>query len=143
VIGRVAAWFTDEDSAITIPVGFIVLYTLWVLLTSIVSGIVYPIVLALLDRDHPDDFNDSGLSFHVGNALIDLTPLLIYGVAFILLAVIVYVLATRIRQMDRDADDETRECPECKSDILADARRCAFCSAPVDPLGAAQDGAGV
>ena len=35
----------------------------------------------------------------------------------------------------RDVENETRDCPECLSSIPVAARRCAFCTAEVMPVG--------
>jgi hypothetical protein len=119
---RLARQFRDESLATTVPAGFLVLYAVWLLVASIVTGIVYPLILRVLDRD---PYNGSG-------NVDDVTSLVIYGATYLLLLLVVYLLLTR--WLDAGDAVDTRECPECKSDIFADARRCAFCSAAVTPL---------
>jgi large conductance mechanosensitive channel len=41
------------------------------------------------------------------------------------------------RKTEPDVDSETRPCPECLSEIPRQARKCAFCSSPQQPLAAA------
>lgn len=125
--------FRDESIAITVPAGFMVLYAIWSFLGSIVTGLVYPLVLRALGRDPNRDPDDYYLRFHIGNVLIDVTWVVTVGATLVLLSLLIYVLMTRWL-VDDDALPETRECPECKSDIFVDARRCAFCSVPVTPL---------
>ncbi len=130
---RLARLFREESTAITVPVGFVVLYATWTLLASIIGGVFYPVLLRLLDKDPSGgDFDDARISFHIGNVLVDVTTLIIYGAAFVLLTLLIYLLITR--WLVNGESFEMRECPECKSDIFADARRCAFCSAAVTPL---------
>ncbi len=54
--------------------------------------------------------------------------------------VIAYVLFVMPLASDNTPDPDTRECPECRSEIWADARRCAFCTSVLPPVaGAAQN----
>lgn len=137
--GRLVRLFRDESTAITVPAGFVVVYATWSLLASIVGGVFFPILMRLLNKDlYSGDDDDFRIRFHIGDVLVDMTTLIIYGASFVLLALLIYFLVTH--WLVDDEPFEMRECPECKSDIFADARRCAFCSATVTPLGAAVDG---
>ena len=129
---RLSRLLREESTAITVPAGFIVLYATWSLFASIVGGVFYPLLLRLLDKDPKRDVDDLRITFHVGNVLVDITSVFIYGTTFVITVLFIYLLMTR--WLAKEDDDGTRECPECKSNIFADASRCAFCSAAVVPL---------
>jgi large conductance mechanosensitive channel len=57
-----------------------------------------------------------------------------HGIAFLILAAIAYVLFIMRVPSDGEPEPDMRECPECKSDIFAEATRCAFCTASLTPL---------
>ncbi|WP_371825808.1 hypothetical protein [Nonomuraea turcica] len=59
-------------------------------------------------------------------------------ISFLLIAAIVYWLIVApmtklIRLFDRDKAATTKQCPECLSDIPAEARRCAHCTSELVP----------
>ena len=61
-------------------------------------------------------------------------------IAFVLLAAAVFFFVVKPinalserRKRGQDAEPGTRDCPECLSEIPDRARRCAFCTAEVQP----------
>jgi large conductance mechanosensitive channel len=79
-------------------------------------------------------FTINGSRFGYGdflNAL--LTFVIIAAVVFFLVIKPVNALLERFRPEPK-IDQETRECPECLSDIPVAARRCAFCTAELVPV---------
>ena len=82
------------------------------------------------------DFSDltftiNGSEFRYGhflNALV--TFLTIAAVVFFLVIKPINALMER-RQVETPVDEQTRDCPECRSDIPVLANRCAFCTAEV------------
>jgi len=104
-------------------------------ITSLVKDLVTPLIAAIAGQP---DFG--ALTFSIGrgvfrygsflNAL--LSFLLIAGVVFFLVVKPVNALLAALKP-EPSVDKETRECPECLSDIPAPARRCAFCTAEVAP----------
>jgi len=87
------------------------------------------------------DFSDltftiNGSEFRYGhflNALV--TFLTIAAVVFFLVIKPINALMER-RQVETPVDEQTRDCPECRSDIPVLANRCAFCTAEVGPADA-------
>jgi large conductance mechanosensitive channel len=78
-------------------------------------------------------FTINGSRFGYGdflNAL--LTFVIVAAVVFFLVIKPVNTLLERFRPEPK-VDQETRECPECLSDIPVAARRCAFCTAELVP----------
>ena len=57
--------------------------------------------------------------------LVDLAVAVVIGTAF----------GALVSSMVENLEEESRECPECLSEIPVKARRCAFCTAQVEPIG--------
>ncbi len=59
-------------------------------------------------------------------------------IAFVIIAAAVFFFVVKpinalAARRAKGEDDETRDCPECLSEIPAGAHRCAFCTAQVAP----------
>jgi large conductance mechanosensitive channel len=98
---------------------------------ALVKDLITPLIAAVGgDPDFSDlTFTINGSEFHYGdflNALI--TFLLVATVLFFLVIKPVGALLARVRSGEPVAD-ETRDCPECLSQIPKEARRCAYCTA--------------
>lgn len=100
---------------------------------ALVKDLVTPIIAAVGGK--PDfanlafTINDSRFAYgDFLNALI--TFLLVAAVVFFLVIKPVNALLERFKPEPK-LDQETRECPECLSDIPVGARRCAFCTTEV------------
>ena len=78
-------------------------------------------------------FTINGSEFRYGhfiNAL--LTFVIVAAVVFYFVVKPVNALMARMKTGE-DVEEPTRKCPECRSDIPGSARRCAFCTAAVQP----------
>lgn len=126
---RIRAWFRDQPLGLVIPVGVVVGYAAWSLLIDVAQTFVWP----LLFHWESGDVTSSRLTFHLGNVKFDYTLFAAYVVAFIALCAIVYYVFIEAKRAPDD-DIDTRDCPECKNEIWADATRCGFCTAVVEPL---------
>jgi large conductance mechanosensitive channel len=98
---------------------------------SLVKGLVTPLIAAI--GGEPDfsalTFTINGSVFRYGdflNALI--TFLIVAAVVFFLVIKPVNALLARMRT-EPPVDEETRDCPECLSQIPSAAKRCAYCTA--------------
>ena len=129
IIFRLRDWFRSESLAITIPVGVVILLAVRGVLASLVGAFIWPIVAKPFEDDPFDPFSDVtifGVKFLWNAPLIEL-------LSFALLAGLVYWVF--VREIEEDEPGAaTRPCPECKSDIVAEATRCAFCTAVVTPV---------
>jgi large conductance mechanosensitive channel len=101
-----------------------------VVVSALVADLVTPLIAAI--GGEPDfgalSFTINGSDFRYGhfiNAL--LTFLIIAAVVFFLVVKPVNALMAR----RTPADEDSRNCPECLSEIPAAAHRCAFCTAIV------------
>jgi large conductance mechanosensitive channel len=98
---------------------------------ALVKDLVTPIIAAVGGKPNFGElaFTINGSRFAYGdfiNAL--LTFVIVAAVVFFLVVKPVNALLERFRPEPK-VDQETRECPECLSDIPVGARRCAFCTA--------------
>jgi large conductance mechanosensitive channel len=106
-----------------------------VVVSALVADLVTPLIAAVGGK--PDfselSFTINGSVFRYGhflNAL--LTFLIVAAVMFFLVIKPVNALLAR-RRTEPPTDAPTRDCPECLSEIPMAARRCAFCTAAVEP----------
>ena len=68
--------------------------------------------------------------------VVDLAIAVVLGVAFTAVVLEPVNALMALRRMEPAVDAAVRACPECLSDIPAAARRCAFCTATVEPTAA-------
>lgn len=110
------------------------------LVSALVRDLVTPLIAAVGGEPDFSDlhFTVNGSRFLYGdflNALISF--LLVAAVLFFLVIRPVNALMSRLRTHP-SVQEETRDCPECLSEIPAAARRCAFCTAQVGTAPAAR-----
>ena len=137
--------FILRGNVVDLAVGIIIGAGFAALVTAFVEDLITPLLGAF---GGVPDFSEwivevNGSAFRIGhfvNAVL----------SFLLVALIVYYLVVLPvnRLMDRFKTEEsperrTRECPECLSKIPAAARRCAFCTAEVEPTVSPAKGAPV
>ncbi len=103
--------------------------------TALVSSLITPLIAAI--GGEPDfgslDFTINGSTFRYGvfiNAL--LAFLIIAAVVFFFVVKPVNAMMARSKT-EAPVDEQTRTCPECRSEIPVLANRCAFCTAEVGP----------
>ncbi len=125
MLGAIRRWFREESLGITIPVGVV----LGFILEQLIAQVVYGFELEHLSNSQGRGFEISplGISFYYPTVLM-------YAIAFAVVAAVAYLLFLLPLASDDEDEPETRECPECKSDIFADATRCAICTSVVTPL---------
>jgi large conductance mechanosensitive channel len=131
MIARIREWCRSESPGIVLPVCFIALFAVWSVLQAFSGAFIYPIVSEVLE-DATDPF--VRLEFTIRGVTFDWTIFFIEGVALLLLLALVYYVFVRPSSDNLEEEPEMRECPECLSEILVGARRCAFCSAEVAPI---------
>ncbi len=97
---------------------------------SLVEDLITPLIAAVFGKSDFSalSFEVNGSTFRYGdfiNALI--TFLLVAAVLFFVVIKPVNALLARV-QSEAPADEETRKCPECLSQVPQEARRCASCT---------------
>ena len=116
-------------------VGIVIGVAFAALVTAFVADLVTPLIAAIGGKPNFDNlsFTINGSHFLYGafiNALISF--LIIAAVIFFLVVKPVNALMAR-RRTEPPVDEQTRQCPECHSEIPVGARRCAFCTSEVAP----------
>ena len=106
-----------------------------VVIAALVADLVTPLIAAVGGNPDFSDltFEINGSVFRYGhflNALI--TFVIVAAVIFFFVVKPVNALLAR-RRTEPPTDEPTRDCPECLSEIPTAARRCAFCTAAVEP----------
>jgi len=101
--------------------------------TAFVKSLVTPLIAAIGGQS---DF--SNLTFKINGSAFLYGEFLNALVAFAIIAAVVFFFVVKPvnalmarRKVDTAADQLTRACPECLSDIPAAATRCAFCTTEV------------
>lgn len=107
--------------------------------TALVADLVTPLIAAV--GGEPDfsalSFTINGSEFRYGHFINSLlTFLIIAAVVFFLVIKPVNALLARLKS-EPPIDQQTRQCPECLSEIPVVARRCAFCTTEVGAAGGA------
>lgn len=106
---------------------------------AVVSSLVKDLVTPLISI--PGTVNFSDLHATVNHSVFAYGDFINAVVAFLVIATAIFFLVVKpinmiqARRSRGDAEElpTTRPCPECLSDIPLAARRCAFCTALVDP----------
>jgi large conductance mechanosensitive channel len=85
--------------------------------------------------------NFSDLSFTINGSHFHYGDFINYLIAFVTIAAAIFFFVvepvteyTRRHQSEPDPDAGLRPCTECLSEIPMQARKCAFCTAPQEPL---------
>jgi large conductance mechanosensitive channel len=127
--------FILRGNLVDLAVAVVVGAAFTAVVNSLVKDLITPLIAAIGGKP---DFGS--LSFHVGDGVFRYGDFLNALITFVLVSAVLYFLVLRPVSvlLDRFVPEpkvaaETRECPECVSDIPRAARRCAFCTAPVDP----------
>jgi large conductance mechanosensitive channel len=125
--------FLLRGNLVDMAVGIVIGIAFAAVVTALVADLITPLIAAIGGNR---DF--SSLSFTINkshflygafiNALI--TFVVIAAVVFFLVVKPVNTLMTR-RKTETPVDEQTRQCPECLSEVPVLARRCAFCTAEI------------
>lgn len=107
---------------------------------AVVTALVKDLLTPLIAIPGSADF--STLEFKIHGSVFRYGDFINVVISFLTIAAAVFFLVVRPlnmlmerRKTGRDVESETRDCPECLSSIPLGARRCAFCTAEVTPLG--------
>jgi large conductance mechanosensitive channel len=103
--------------------------------TALVTDLITPIIAAIVGR--PEFFNIvftvNNSKFLIGDFTNKLISFLLIGVAVYFFVVLpVNKLMARMRRGEAPPDPTTKKCPECLSEVPIAARRCAFCTSPLE-----------
>jgi len=127
--------FVLRGNVVDLAVGVVVGAAFGSVVTALVKDLLTPLVSAVVKAP---DF--SGLSFVIGSSHFLYGEFLNALFSFLLVAASVYffvvlpvnTLIDRTRRAPTPSDPTTKKCPECLSEIPIQARRCAFCTSPLE-----------
>jgi large conductance mechanosensitive channel len=123
--------FVLRGNVVDLAVGVVIGAAFGTVVTALVKDLITPIIAALVKKP---DF--SGFFFEINGAKF------LYGdfanavISFLLIAAAVYYFVvlpvnSLMKRFQTPATVDKKKCPECRSDIALDARRCAFCTSTV------------
>ena len=125
--------FISRGSVVELAVAVVIGAAFGAVVTSLVADLLTPLIAAIFGE--PDfgalHFTINGSQFNYGNFINAVF-------AFVSIAAAIYfVVVLPMNKLEerrrRGQDPDTRECPECLSDIPAKATRCAFCTTELRP----------
>ena len=119
--------FLMRGNVVDLAVAVVIGAAFGAVVKAFVDNIITPIIAALFGQP---DF--SGLYFTVNGSMFKYGLFINALVSFVLVALaIYYIVVVPMNRMaerrKRGQDPETKQCPECLSEIPQGARKCAFC----------------
>jgi large conductance mechanosensitive channel len=125
--------FVLRGNAIDLAVGIVIGAAFVAVVQAAVADLLTPLIAAIFGQP---DF--SQLTFEVGGSVFKYGHFLNALISFVIVALVVFVFVVKpmnalvsLSQRRESPDPSTRKCPECRSEIPIDARRCAFCTSEV------------
>jgi large conductance mechanosensitive channel len=127
--------FVLRGNVVDLAVAIIVGVAFTAMVTAFVADIVTPLIAAIFGKP-----NFSNLHFTIHNSTFKYGSFVNTVISFLIIATVVFFavvlpLNALMKRMNllpnEEPEPETRECPECLSDIPVAARRCAFCTSEV------------
>jgi large conductance mechanosensitive channel len=127
--------FLMRGNVVDLAVAVVIGAAFGAVITALVKDLITPLIAAIVGK--PDfsaivlDVNGSKLL--VGDFINALISFLLIGTAVYFFVVLpVNAVMERLRRGEAPPDPTTKNCPECLSQVPIAARRCAFCTSPLD-----------
>jgi large conductance mechanosensitive channel len=124
--------FLLRGNVVDLAVGIVIGAAFGAVVTALVKDFITPLIGAIFGT------SKNGLQFRVGAATFLVGDFLDALLAFLLIAAVIFFLVVKpinfliaLSHREDPPDPTIRKCPECRSDISVDAKRCAFCTSPV------------
>lgn len=123
--------FILRGNVVDLAVGIVIGVAFAEVVTSLVANLITPLI------GIPGSVDFRSWSFLIGDSEFFIGQFLNDVIAFIMLAAAVFFFVVRpvntlmaARKTERDVTSESKQCPECLSNIPRAARKCAFCASP-------------
>jgi large conductance mechanosensitive channel len=125
--------FVLRGNVVDFAVGVVIGAAFGTVVSGFVKDLLTPLIAAVVGK--PDfsafKFTINGSQFLIGDFLnAAISFLLVAAAVYYMVVLPVNALIARVKK-EPPADPTTKKCPECKSDIAIDAKRCAFCTSQV------------
>lgn len=128
--------FLLRGNLVELAVAVVIAVAFGAVIASFVEDLITPLIAAIGGQP---DF--AGLTFEINESVFRYGEFLNSLVSFLIIAAVVFFLVivpvNKLVERSRrepPPDPTTRKCPECRSSIPSDARRCAFCTTTVVPF---------
>jgi len=126
--------FVFRGNVVDLAVAVVIGAAFGAVITSFVTNVLTPLIAAIVGKP---DF--SSFAFTLNGSVINYGLFLNALIAFLLIAAAIYffVIApmnayvARSHRGEAPPDPTSKKCPECLSDIPIAAKRCAFCTTPL------------
>lgn len=125
--------FVLRGNVIDLAVGIVIGAAFVAVVQAAVEDLLTPLIAAIFGQP---DF--SRLTFEVNGSTFKYGHFLNALISFVIVALVVFFFVVKpvnalmsLSQRRESPDPSTRKCPECRSEIPIDARRCAFCTSEV------------
>ncbi|HLM94715.1 MAG TPA: large conductance mechanosensitive channel protein MscL [Acidimicrobiales bacterium] len=126
--------FVLRGNVVDLAVAVVIGAAFGAVVTALVNYLLTPLIAI------PGKYSFMNLTFTIRHSVFYYGKFLDALIAFVLMAAAVFffvikpinALAAR-RRKGEEAEEGTRDCPECLSEIPALARRCAYCTTEVQP----------
>lgn len=135
-IAREFKAFLLRGNVVDLAVGIVVGAAFGALVSALVRDLLTPIIGVIVGKH---DF--SALAFTINRSTFHYGDFLNYLISFLSIATVVFFFVVKPvngfmsrRRTGVDVESETRPCGECLSEIPRQARKCAFCASPQQPL---------
>ncbi len=122
--------FLLRGNVVDMAVGIVIGAAFGGVVTGFVKDLLTPLIAAIVKQ--PDfsalTFTVNGSKFSYGDFInVLLSFVIIAAAVYFFVVVPINALIARSRR-EPPADPTTKKCPECRSEIAIDAKRCAFCT---------------
>jgi len=126
--------FVLRGNVVDLAVGIVIGAAFTAVVQSFVKDMLTPVLSVF------GDVNFSEYKWKVGGATFAYGNFINAMIAFLIAALVIFFLVIKPLEIYRErrervsagkAEDTTRPCPECRSEISKEARRCAFCTAEI------------
>lgn len=123
--------FVLRGNVVDLAVGVVMGAAFGTVVSAMVKDLLTPIIAAIVKKP---DF--SGLFFEMNGSKFLYGDFVNAVISFLLIAAAVYYfvvlpLNSFMKRFQREATPDKKKCPDCRSDIAIDARRCAYCTSTV------------
>jgi len=123
--------FVLRGNVVDLAVGVVIGAAFGAVVSAFVKDLLTPLIAAVVGKP---DFG--GFAFEVNGSKFLYGDLLNAVISFLLIAAAVYYLVVLpvnalMAKFHKEPPATTKTCPECKSTIASDARKCAFCTSVI------------
>ncbi|HZU40083.1 MAG TPA: large conductance mechanosensitive channel protein MscL [Solirubrobacteraceae bacterium] len=129
--------FILRGNVVDLAVGIVIGAAFGAVVTALVADLITPLIAAIIGKP-----NFGGLTFTIHHSRFLYGSFINSLISFLAIAAAVFFFVVqpvnalmRRRKTQPDVESETHPCTECLSDIPNQARRCAFCGSPQEPVG--------